>query len=77
MESVRVKYVTEVTVVDPDTKGEVTLEVYKHPNGGMFAIDVSFVEQFDDDVCPSLPDPFSEDNVKVHIVILPSTDELA
>lgn len=36
-----------ITVIDPDTKGEVELCVYKLPNGGICAIDASFVEQED------------------------------
>jgi len=39
------KFVEEVKVIDPDTKGEVKLEVYKHENGGMFAIDSSYLAQ--------------------------------
>ena len=42
------KFVKEISVTDPDTKGEVKLEVYKANNGGMFAIDSSFLEQFDE-----------------------------
>lgn len=59
------KLVTEITVIDPDTKGEVQLAVYKHQNGGMFAMDVSFLEQVadeQDDVedCYMIPDPFGD-----------------
>jgi hypothetical protein len=55
------KFVNQITVIDPDTKGEVQLEVYKHPNGGMFAMDSSFLEQCtDDDEYPIIPDPFSD-----------------
>ena len=41
----RSKFVKEIDVIDPDTKGHVRLAVYKHANGGMFAIDSSFIEQ--------------------------------
>jgi hypothetical protein len=52
-------FVVEVTVVDPDSKGDVQLSVFKHENGGMFAVDSSFLDQcFDDDVDPLIPDPF-------------------
>lgn len=44
------KFVMEITVKDPDTKGKVKLEVYKANNGGMFAIDGSFLETFDESV---------------------------
>lgn len=55
------KFVTQVIVVDPDTKGTVQLDVYKHENGGMFAMDSSFLEQnFEDDTDPVIADPFEE-----------------
>jgi hypothetical protein len=54
------KWVSKITVIDPDTKGEVELEVYKHPNGGIFAIDSSFLEQCtDEDIYPLVADPFN------------------
>lgn len=43
------KFVNEITVIDPDTKGEVQLAVYKHENGGMFAIDSSYLDQVADE----------------------------
>jgi hypothetical protein len=53
-------FVTEVTVIDPDSKGEVELSVLKHEGGGMFAIDSSYlVECFEDDIDPILDDPFN------------------
>jgi hypothetical protein len=56
----KAKFVSEITVVDPDTGGDVQIEVYKHENGGMFAIDSSYLEQtVDDDSNPVIPDPFS------------------
>jgi hypothetical protein len=54
--STRAKFVKEIGVIDPDTKGEVHLAVYKHENGGMFAIDSSFVEQKDPHGCPDEED---------------------
>jgi hypothetical protein len=62
------KFVMEITVKDPDTKGKVQLEVYKHENGGMFAIDGSFLEatvNLDDFDRPIIPDPFSDDKGEV------------
>jgi hypothetical protein len=41
-------FVTEITVVDPDTNGNVSISIFKHENGGMFGIDSSFYEQ---DLC--------------------------
>jgi hypothetical protein len=56
----KAKFVVEITVVDPDTKGDVQLSVYKHENGGMFAMDSSFLDQCtDEDSYPIIPDPFS------------------
>lgn len=43
--SARAKYVREILVKDPDTGNTIEMEVYKHENGGMFAIDSSFVAQ--------------------------------
>jgi len=55
------KFVQEIIVKDIDTKGDVQLSVYKHPNGGMFAIDSSYLEQTTDcDEYPVIPDPFSD-----------------
>jgi hypothetical protein len=61
------KFVKEITVVDPDTKGEVQLAIYKHEGGGMFAIDSSFLDQCatsDDFHEPIIPDPFSDNGVE-------------
>jgi hypothetical protein len=56
------KFVKEIMVIDPDTKGEVELSVFKHENGGMFALDSSYIVQ----VLPEegdclIPDPFVDD----------------
>lgn len=55
------KFVEEISVTDPDSQGIVELSVFKHENGGMFAIDSSYIEQ----VLPEegdcfIADPFSE-----------------
>ena len=47
-------FVKEIVVTDPDSKGQVEMEVYKHEGGGMFAIDSSFL---DEEGC-IIPDPF-------------------
>ena len=61
-------FVKEIKVKDPDQFGSVELSVYKHENGGMFAIDSSFLDQVartDDFDRPILPDPFTtEDDVE-------------
>jgi len=55
-------FVEEIVVTDPDSKGDVEIEIYKHPNGGMFGIDASFVDQcvnLDEYDRAIIPDPFS------------------
>ena len=67
------KLVCQVTVIDPDSKGEVQMEVYKHEGGGMFAIDSSYIEQCcDEDSYPVVPDVFSANGgfEKAHFVML-------
>ena len=60
------KFVKEVTVTDPDSKGEVELSVFKHENGGMFAVDSSYLVQcFDDEVDPGIPDPLQHNGIVV------------
>jgi hypothetical protein len=61
----RAKFVEEIVVKDPDTGSLIEMEVYKHENGGMFAIDSSFLDQ----VAPDneseqtmIMDPFSHDD---------------
>ena len=58
--STEAKFVKEITVVDPDTKGVIHLAVYKHQNGGMFALDSSFIEQLREDVNDPVYDPFAD-----------------
>ena len=55
------KFVKEIVVIDPDTKGEVSLSVFKHEGGGMFALDSSYIEQVlpEEGDC-TIPDPFNE-----------------
>jgi len=57
------RFITEITVTDPDSKGDVGLSVFKHDQGGgMFAIDSSYLDQcFEDDEDPVIPDPFMDD----------------
>jgi len=58
------KFVKEITVTDPDTDGNVELFVFKHENGGMFAIDSSYIEQClpeEDEGNPYINDPLNID----------------
>lgn len=41
----RTKFVKEITVIDPDTKGEVQVAIYKLETGGMIGIDSSYVAE--------------------------------
>ena len=56
------KFVKEVEVTDPATGVTVHLAVYKHENGGMFAVDSSFIEQVADNILDDdralIVDPF-------------------
>jgi len=53
------KFVQEINVIDPDTKGKVSMSVFKHEqSNGMFAIDSSYLDQcFDDDKNIIIYDP--------------------
>lgn len=48
---------------DPETGGHVEMAIYKHQNGGMFAIDVSYLEQVAEENegfnCYVINDPFA------------------
>ena len=45
----KAKFIKEITIEDPDTGQPIEMEVYKHENGGMFAIDSSYLEQVADE----------------------------
>jgi hypothetical protein len=65
------KFLKEIEILDPDTTEFVKLEVYKHENGGMFAIDSSYLEQnFDDDSEPIIVDPFDDNANMVGVKLL-------
>jgi len=58
----KAKLVHEIIVTDPDTKADVSLTIYKHENGGMFAMDSSFLDQTtDEDSYPVIRDPFESE----------------
>lgn len=52
-------WVTDITVKDPETNLPVELSIYKHQNGGMFAVDSSYIEQVLEEDQP-IPDPFGD-----------------
>jgi hypothetical protein len=62
------KFVTEISVTDPDTNGQVKLAVYKHENGGMFAMDSEYLDQCVDEDSPVIPDPFATKFSKLMLV---------
>lgn len=65
------KYVQQITVIDPDSNLPVELEIYKHSNGGMFAMDSSYLEQtHDDDTYPIIPDPFGENGSRTVLMLI-------
>lgn len=63
------QFICELLVRDPDTQNEVEVTVFKHQNGGLFAIDSSYLvgdladlatvnpEDVDSDLV--VPDPFA------------------
>ena len=56
-------FVNEIEVIDPDTNDVVHLAVYKHQNGGMFAVDSSFIEQVAEECSAGdavINDPFAD-----------------
>ncbi len=59
-------FVEIITVTDPETQGDVELEVYKDSaSGAMFAIDSSYLEQVSDEI----PSPFNKSQmIKLHYV---------
>jgi hypothetical protein len=64
MDLQQANFVTEVTVVDPDTGGDVKVAIFKHQGtGGMFGIDASYLDQtFEDNESMIIPDIFYNDN---------------
>lgn len=55
------KFVDEIIIKDPETKLDVNIAIYRHPNGGMFGIDASYLDQsFEDGFDPIIPDPLME-----------------
>lgn len=58
------KSVGSFTVIDPDTKGEVEISIFKDMNSdGMFAIDTSWILAHDDDVEIRVPSPFNDEEL--------------
>jgi len=58
-EIMKATFVGILKVEDPDDGNEVSLEIWKDPCGGIFAIDSSFLEQDSD----KIPSPFNPTKV--------------
>lgn len=55
----KAKFVKEIVITDPDSGGQVEIDIFKHEAGGMFGVDASYLDQcFDDDKDPVIRDPF-------------------
>lgn len=55
----RAKFITKILIADPDTGNTIEIEAYKHENGGIFAIDSSYLEQVaEDENRTAITDPF-------------------
>ncbi len=53
MYTTHARFVHTVTVTDPDTQGDVDIEIYKTAGGGLVGIDASFLAQENGPVyCP-------------------------
>ena len=46
----KVKFIKEITVIDPDTNSPVELSIYKEEAGGIIGIDSSFLSNTEEDV---------------------------
>ena len=67
------RLIQQIDIIDPDSKGEVNVCIFKHENGGLFGLDASYIEQvLDEDGDAVIPDPFSNNGLstKVEEVIL-------
>lgn len=57
------KWVADVTVIDPNTLGDVEVSIFKHENGGMFGIDASFIDQVLEEGNERVPDPLCKGSI--------------
>jgi hypothetical protein len=70
MSILKSKFVAEVVVKDPDTGNYVEVEIHKHPNGGMFGMDSSYLDQkFGGEEDAIIPDPFNDNENMVGIIL--------
>ncbi len=53
-------FITEVTVIDPDSQGEVKTAIFKDQgSGATFGVDSSYLETFDDDEAVIVTEPIN------------------
>lgn len=74
-------FVTNITVQDPETGADVFLDVFKHQNGGMFAMDSSYLESIGDigdneDDNIKIADPFVDPYEKYELLELIDVREI-
>ena len=60
---IKTKYVTTVTVTDPDTGGDVQVEIRKMETGAMVGLDGSYLEQDVGNLWSPYDDPFISDTI--------------
>ncbi len=57
-------FITEIIITDPDSGGNVSLEVWKDSqSGGIFAIDSSYLEQVNN----TIPNVFGNNGELIHL----------
>lgn len=61
----KAQYIKEVIIIDPDSKGEVSVAIFKdETSGGMFGIDSSYLDQcFKDGAVIKVPSVFNKGKV--------------
>jgi len=68
----KAKHIKDIIVIDPDSGGEVEVSIFKHPGGGLFGLDTSYIEQvLDDETVDELqiPDPFDQSMKNIQITL--------
>ena len=72
------KYVKDIVIQDPDTGGDVEVTVFKHQNGGIIALDASYLDQVAEECSSGFPvikDPFGDLESEVSDLVLEYPDE--
>ena len=71
-------YIKDIVIQDPDTGGDVDITIFKHQNGGIFALDASYLDQVAPECSsgnPVVPDPFGDLEDDVHDLVLEYPEE--